>query len=115
MWVARLRVRGDRLRRDTDSAGIGFQSAPRPRGRGDCGLVFRLGRKAFLPLFRQPANPSRTKGFSVVKEQLQISMRDTVMQRREIPVAGPSLGVRGAVLILPTSIDSQLSTLNSQP
>ena len=52
------------------------------------------------------------KGFSVVKEQLQMSMPDTVMQRREILVAGPSLGVRGTVLILPTSINSQLSTIH---
>src|ERR1017187_738200 len=78
----------------------GFNPHPARAGGVTCGLVFRLGRKAFLPLFRQPANPSCTKGFSVVKEQLQIVMPDTVMQRREIPVAEPPLGVRGTVLII---------------
>jgi len=57
----------------------------------------------FLPLFRQPANLSRTGGYSVIKEQSQIAMSEPVMQQREIPVAGPSLGVRGAVVIIPTA------------
>src|ERR1022692_3237259 len=79
------------------------QSAPRPPGRGDCGPVLRLSHRGFVALFRQPANPSRAKRFSVVKEQLQISMAEAVAQRREIPVAGPSLGVRGTVLITPAA------------
>src|ERR1035437_6577760 len=91
-----------------------FQSAPRPRGRGDCGPALRLSHRGLLPHFRQPANPSRPKGFSVVKEQLQVSMSEAVPQRREIPVAGPSLRVRGIVLILPSiTINSQYHQLST--
>ena len=80
-----------------------FQSAPRPRGRGDCGPVLRLSHKGFIALFRQPANPSRPRGYSVVKERLQVSMPQAVVPRREIPVAGPALGVRGVAFITPTA------------
>ena len=80
-----------------------FQSAPRPCGRGDCGPVLRLSHKGFIALFRQPANPSRPRGYSVVKERLQVSMPQAVVPRREIPVAGPALGVRGVAFITPTA------------
>src|SRR5258706_182242 len=36
-----------------------FQSAPGPRGPGDCGPAFRLSRRGFIAHFRQPANSSR--------------------------------------------------------
>jgi hypothetical protein len=56
--------------------------------------------------------------FSVVKEQLQITMAEAVARQREIPVAGPLLGVRGIALIMPPSINYQLpilSTLHPSP
>ena len=91
------------------------QSAPRPRGRGDCGAVFRLSRRDFLHPFRQPANSCHTLGSLIVKERLQISLSSALTGRRELPVAGRSLGIRGIVLIMPPSINSQLSTLNHTP
>lgn len=75
------------------------QSAPRPRGRGDCGPVWGLGRRGFVALFRQPANPSRTERSLDVKERFKVSVADAVVKRREAPVAGPPLGVRGRGLI----------------
>ena len=76
-----------------------FQSAPRARARGDCGPPSRLSRKHFLAPFRQPANPSRTLTFRYVKERWKMPAIIVVASCREIPVAGPSLVVRGMAFI----------------
>ena len=93
-----------RLKRQVESLEE-FQSAPRSRERGDSGPVSRLSRRHLVARFRQRTNPSRVKGFSVVKERLKISPPDTLGPQRESPVARPSVRVRGAVFIIP-AVDS---------
>ena len=95
----RPRDRGDTQSYGATPRNQWFQSAPRPRDRGDCDLPNWPSRKDFVAHFRQPASFSCGSNVCDVKEQEKFCIATILSRRRETTASQPSLMVRGSAVI----------------
>lgn len=76
-----------------------FQSAPRPRGRGDCDPANRQSHKTLLLRFREQDDFTHPQANFVFKERLKVFVGHKVSASRESVKVKSALMVRGKQFI----------------